>query len=433
MGAKTGNSGGSRGRQRLWLVLFGALLVLLFVGFAVAQGIGQPTVPDGDAAIVEEVPSGNGTITEAEAKRFLALQIKQNELKKPPKPGSTQYEELKTAAMDELLDGIWIEAEAEELGISVTDKQVTAKLNEIKEQNFPTKAAFDEFLETSGYLRQDVVRRVKLQELGARIQEAVSVVPPPSNEEIEDFYEAAKASQFTTGPTRDIRIVTNKNQAKIEAARKALEADSTPEGWEKAFEKYSEEKSQTNNGGLQPGIAEEVLPEPLKADVFQAQPGQLLGPIEFQGTIAVVEVVKVNPEKTQTLGEVRAQLKTQIEQQAQQTQFSDFVANYRVKWEARTFCSEAFAVPRCANYKGSGHPATAPPVCYEDDPKLEGQELECPAPVLQSMPALPGTVSLFNPQGERLPQRPVPKASAAAELPEGAAPEGAAPEGATGE
>lgn len=430
MGAKTGNTGGSAGRQRLWLILFGALLVLLFLGFAVAQGIGQPSVPDGDAALVEDTPSGEAAITEAEAKRAIAQQIKQAELKKAPEPGSARYEELKTAAMNELLDIIWIEGEAEELNISVTDKQVEEKLDEAKEQNFPTKAAFDEFLETSGFTQKEVERRVRLQELGTRIQEMASIAPQPSNEEIEDFYEAAKANQFTAGPTRDIRIVTNEDKAKAGEALDALEADSTPEGWKKAVQKYSGEPPEENNGGLQEGISEEVLPEPLKADIFQASPGQLLGPIKFQGTFGVIEVVKVNEEKTQTLGEVRSQISTQIAQQAQQAAFSEFLNNYRSKWTARTFCATDFLVERCANYKGNGHPASAPPACYEENPKLEaGQTLECPAPVTQLAPALPGTTTVLKPEGERLPQRPLPEPSAEQELPEGAAP----PEGSTGE
>ena len=57
------------GRQRLALAGLRALFVVLFVGFAIAQGIGQPSVPSGDVAIVKGVPDEIGTITEAELKR----------------------------------------------------------------------------------------------------------------------------------------------------------------------------------------------------------------------------------------------------------------------------------------------------------------------------------------------------------------------------
>ena len=64
-------------------------------------------------------------------------------------------------------------------------------------------------------------------------------------------------------------------------------------------------------------------------------------------------------------------------------------------------------IERCSNFKGDGHPASAPPGCYEADPK-GGLPKACPAPVAQVAPALPGSVTLLKPQGERLPQRPRP-------------------------
>lgn len=430
MGANSGQNGRSAGRQRLGLALFGGLLVLLFAGFAVVQGVAHPSVPDGDVAIVEDVPAGDQTVSAKEFARALAQQVAQGETKKVPKEGTEQYEELKEAALGELLDLIWIQGEAEEMGISVTDKQVADELEQIKEQNFPTPKAFAEFLKTSKFTKEDVNNRVRLQLLSTQIQELVnSQAGTASNEEIADYYEAAKA-QFTTGPSRDIRVLTNKSKAKAEKALEQLEADSSPASWEKVAKKFSEDPSTKGNGGLQEGLTEETLPEPLKGDIFGAAAGDLIGPVKFQGNFTVIEVVKENPEKTQSLGEVRSQVSTQLTQQAQQAYFNEFVAEYQSKWRSRTFCASGFVITRCANYVGDGHPASAPPGCYEEDPK-EGEALECPAPVVQPAPAVPGSVSVLQPQGERLPQRPVPVPGAEPEAPGG--PEGVLPESAGGE
>lgn len=414
MGAKSGQSEKSSGRQRLWLVLFGALLVALFLVFAVTQGIGQPNVPEGDVAVIEEVPDEISNISDAELERSLTQQvanaISEGQLKKAPKEGSTREEELREAAMTELIERVWLQGEAEELGITVTAKQVENELEQIKEQNFPTPKAFKEFLESSKYTQEDVDKLVELQVLQNQIQERITAESvQPSNAEIADYYEAAKASQFTTKPSRDVRIITNKSKAKVEEAIKALEADSSPASWNKVAKKYSEDPSTNSKGGLQEGLQEEILPEPLKADIFQAATGELVGPIKYQGNFTVVEVVKLNPEKAQSLGEVRSQISSQLQQQAQQEHFSEFVANYQSKWRSRTFCASGFEVENCANYKGSGHPQTAPPACYEADPEEEATE--CPAPVQQLAPAAPGTVTFLEPQGERLPQRPIPAAS----------------------
>ena len=59
----------SAGLQRLALLGFGALFVLLFLGFAIAQGLGDPSVPSGAVAVVEDAPDDLGTVTKDEFDR----------------------------------------------------------------------------------------------------------------------------------------------------------------------------------------------------------------------------------------------------------------------------------------------------------------------------------------------------------------------------
>lgn len=440
VGAKPGQRKKSAGRQRLALVVFGALFVVLFVGFAIAQGIGHPSVPPGDVAIVESVPDDIGTISETDFRRALIQQAASGGLQKPPKPGEKKYEELKKAALDELLDQIWIQGEAEELGIAVTPKQIATELAQIKKQNFKTAAEFQEFLKTSRFSRRDVLIRVKLQLLSTQIQEQISKEAPPASEaEIADYYNSAKDSQFTTPESRDARVVVNKDKAKAEEAKALLEKDNSPASWEKVAAKYSEDPTTKSKGGLQPALTEELLAsqEELKNAVFGSPTGQIVGPTEVEGKYFVIEVEKLNPAKVQSLKEVSTQIKTQLTQQVAQQAFSGFVAEYQGKWESRTFCADDYLIERCANYVGSGHPASAPPGCYEADPK-GGRPAACPAPVTQPAPALPGSATVLKPEGERLPQRPRPEGlkEAAEEaglgIPEGVPP-GAAEAPPTGE
>lgn len=409
MGAKPGQSR-KLGRQRLALVIFGALFVILFAGYAIAEGIGDPSVPEGDVAIVQNVPDDVGAVSEADFKLALLQQAAQGGLKKPPKPGEDKYDELKEAALGELLDTIWIQGEAEELGFSATPKEIATELATIKKQNFKTEAEYQKFLKTSHFTKADVLARVKLQLLSTQIQEAITKEAPPASEgEVADYYDAAKASQFTTGESRDVRIAVNKDEAEVEAAKKALEADDSDGSWKKVAAKYSSDPTTKSKGGLQAGLTEEVLQgqEALKEAVFGSPTGVIVGPVEAEGNFFVVEVEKLNPEKVQTLDEVKAQIKSQLTQQLAQEVFSEFVAEYQSKWQSRTFCAADFTIERCANFTGSGHPASAPPACYEANPKGKAP-LECPAPVAQAAPAVPGSTNLLKPQGERLPQRPRP-------------------------
>jgi foldase protein PrsA len=413
VGAKPGQSKKSAGFKRLALVVFGALFVLLFVVFAIAEGIGSPSVPEGDVAMVQSVPSDIGHISEAQYKRAALQQLERLGLKKVPKAGTKKFEELQEAAMGELLSEVWVLGEAEELGISVTEKQVENELASVKKQNFPTEKTFQEFLKASHYTPDEVNKKLEVKLLSTKIQEQVTnETEPASNAEIQEYYEAEKATQFTEKPSRDIRLILNKEKSEVEKAKEELEADDSPANWKKVAPKYSEDPTSSSKGGLQEKISEEVLQGPLKKAIFESPLGELEGPIKYQGNYLLIEVVKENPEKVKSLGEVRSQISTTLTQQNQQTFFQEFVEEFESKWRSRSYCASGFTVKRCANYKGTGHPAGALPSCYEANPKTP--PTECPAPVEQNKPALPGTVTTQKPTGEALVQRPLPAAEASA-------------------
>lgn len=213
-GSESGAAGRSSGPaplQRLGLLAFGAAFVLLFVGFAVAQGIGQPSIPSGDVALVQNVPSDLGHVSEAEYKRSFLQATAQAGLKKVPKPGEKQYEDVKKTALSNLFDTIWIQGEAEELGISVTPKQIATELAQIKKQNFKTEAEYKKFLKTSHYTQGDVDERVKLQLLSTQVQQQIgNEAPVPSSDQVKQYYEEAKATQFTTPATKKTKTTKAK-------------------------------------------------------------------------------------------------------------------------------------------------------------------------------------------------------------------------------
>ena len=424
---KPGSSGRSAGRQRLWLILFGIVFVLLFVGFAVGQGFGSSSVPAGDIALVEDAPSNVEDVSGAKFDRVLLQQESQAKLKKKLKPGTAKYEETKDAAVEEMINGVWLQGEAEELGVVVTDKQVTAELEKIKKENFPTADAYHKFLDEANFAPQDVNERIRLQLLGTAVQEKVKEeAPEPSPEAVETFYQEEKNTRFKQEESRDIRFVSNEDKGEAEAALKELENDSSPAGWKKTAAKYSSDSTTKTKGGLQEGIQKKFLQEPIQAAIFDAATGELVGPIKYQKNYFVVEVVKLNPAKTKSLKEAEAEINATLAQELQQEFFSEFIVEFESKWRGRTHCDEEFLVKQCSNYVGSGHPASAPPACYEAHPATPATA--CPAPVPMTQPTLPGKVTLLKPKGEPFVQRPLPEAGEEAAAAEGAVPpEGAAP------
>ncbi len=110
---------------------------------------------------------------------------------------------------------------------------------------------------------------MKIELLSEKLQEELKErAPKPSQSDIENYYEAAKATQFTQKPTRDVRVVVNKNRKKAKEARDALTKDNTAKNWRKVAKKYSEDPTTKESGGLKKGVQEGVEEEPLNAAIF---------------------------------------------------------------------------------------------------------------------------------------------------------------------
>lgn len=417
-----GGSGGNAGpaaARRLGLIVFGVAFIVLFLIVAISEGVGDPSVPSGDVALVEDAPGDIGEVTKERFDHALELAAKQGGEKKVPKPGQPKYEELSETALNSILEAVWVQGLAAEEGIEISDEEFAKERKKLKDESFKTKKEFKEFLKESGFNSEDIDERVRLQILSSKLQEGLQEkAPTPSKSEIENYYEAAKATQFTQQPTRDVRLIVNKKRAKAKKAQEELVKDNSANNWKKVAKKYSEDPTTKGTGGLQQGVQEGVLEEPLNKAVFSTPEGTVEGPIKAQRGFTVFEVVNSTPESVQELKAVETQIESTLAQQLEQEYFTAFVSTFNTQWVGRTFCASDYVTERCANFKGDGHPAVAPEGCYEADPK-GGPPEACPAPVFQLAPALPGSVTPLQPRGTPLPQRPRPKEE------EGAGAEGA--------
>jgi peptidyl-prolyl cis-trans isomerase SurA len=426
--SKGGSGRGPVAARRLGLLVFGVVFVALFVVVALAEGVGDPSVPSEDVAVVEGVPGDTGEITQEEFDHALLLAAVQGGEKEAPKPGDPKYEELKETALKSLFEFAWLPGLAEEMGISVSDKEAAAELKKIKKENFKTEAEFKKFLKESRFTPEDIDERVKFQTLSAQLQERIKEnVPTPSQSEVEDYYDAAKDTQFTQKETREVRSIVNKDKKKAEAALAALSKDDTAKNWQNVAKKYSEEAATKESGGLQKELQEGAVEEPLNKAYFNTPEGQVTGPIKTPSGYVVFEVVGSTPESVQEFKAVEAQIKSTLAQRLEQEYFLGYVTDFNNEWTSRTFCASGYTIERCANFAKSGHPSTAPAACYEENPK-GGLPEACPAPVFQLIPALPGSVSVLEPQGKPLAQRPRPTEEKGKGGPEaGGLPEGLPP------
>ena len=335
------------------VVLTGVLVVLLVV-VAIAQGIGDPSVPSGAVALVEDAPDGE--ITTEEFDRGLKQAARAQQVTRVPEPSDPQYEALRDATMSDLLQGRWLRGEASERGISVSESEITNRLEQLIEEEFGGQKSFDRYLKQAGFTPEEARVRVELLVLSEQLQTAVIPGSPSvSDSEIEEFYDANQV-QFGQPELRDVRQIVNEDRAKVEEAKSLLEQDDSPKSWEKVAARFSTENATKDIGGVVKGVSTEQR-EPAIADaIFTAEQGQLVGPAEGQENFYLIQVEKITPAQTTPFAEVAEQIQQQLVQGKEQEIVQRFQQDFTEKWTSRSFCADDYVVNLCENFTAPVQP-----------------------------------------------------------------------------
>lgn len=404
----------SAGRKRAALVGFGVLLIALFVIVAVAQGVGSPSVPEGAIAVVDGAP--NGTVTQEDFDRALIQTAARQQLEDVPAEDDPQYQAIADAAESDLLLQRWVEGEADQRGIEVTETKIDDQLDQIKEQQFGgSEKQFQKFLDDSGFTEEEARERVALQLISDQIQkDVVPTDPPVSGDEIQAYYDA-NIEQFQQPATRDVRVVLTKTEGEANEALDALGDDPQPKDWDAVAKKYSIDEATKTTGGLRQAVVEGQSEPALDEQIFGAAQDEVVGPFETDAGFYVIQVEKITEATTTPLADASDQIKQTLVAARQQQIVSDFQEDFQNEWTARTVCADGYRIDQCSN-------AEPPPsACTEKAAESTG----CDAPVPSTKPIAPGTAGVFGaPAPTGLPQGPItqPTAAATQGLPPGLTP-----------
>ncbi len=256
------------------------------------------------------------------------------------------YNQLRQTVMTFLITSQWIEQEAAERDITVTDKQVEKELEKLKKQQFQKESEYRDFLKSQGMTNEDVLFQQKLTMLRTKLQEQITKGKDKvTDAQIQEYYDKNK-QQFATPETRDVRIVLTKTEAKAEEAKQALESG---ESWKDVAKEYSIDDATKDTGGRLEGIAEGQQEEALDEAIFNAKKGELSGPVKTQFGWYVFEVEKITPAEQQSLEEAKETIKQILISEGQQKALTDFEESWRKQFTAETVCRADYEVAECRN------------------------------------------------------------------------------------
>jgi len=299
----------------------------------------------GGAAAVPEPPDFEKCVA-AKAKTPVPKGQKKPSEDALKKQCKTEYDTLKREVMQFLIQGEWVEQEAEKRGVKVKEAELQKALEDQKKQVFPNDKQYEQFLKTSGMTEEDVLFRVKLNELQQRLTQKVTEdATKVTDKDISAYYEKNK-KQFAQPERRDLRVVLTKTEAKAAQAKKALESG---QPFKKVVKQYSIDEASKSQGGLLPAVSEGQQEKPFDEAIFAAKKGSIEGPVKTQFGWYVFKVEKVTKASQQTLDESTDTIKNLLRSQRQQKALDAFVKQFREDYKDQTKCADDYRVVECEN------------------------------------------------------------------------------------
>src|SRR6059058_55721 len=271
-----------------------------------------------------------------------------------PKPTAAQfkaqcqqeYSGLRDQVLQFLISAEWIQGEANDQGVKVSDAEVNKQFQQTKKQSFPKEKDYQKFLKDSGMSQSDILFRVRLDTLSNKLREKVTKGKDKvTDAEVAAYYNKNK-QRFAQPERRDLRIVLTKTKPKALQARQAIDSG-TP--FKTVAKKFSIDQASKAQGGVLLAVAKGQQEKALDTAIFKAKKGQLNGPIKTQFGYYIFKVQKVTPATQQSLAQAKETIKQLLASQNQQKSLDAFVKDFRTKWKKKTLCKKDFTTQDCKN------------------------------------------------------------------------------------
>jgi parvulin-like peptidyl-prolyl isomerase len=302
-----------------------ALLAVVLIAAGCGGG-GVKSVPSSAVAVV-----GNDSITKALFNTLMDGTKSAYVARKTafPKAGTTQYKALQDQTMKYLVQQDELSQKAKSLGIVITEKDVDARIKQIKTQYFGgNEAKYQQQLKAQGLtealLRLNLHGQILSEKLYAKVTGGVKV----SDAEIQTYYNAHK-STYSQAESRDVRhiLVNSKKLAdQIEAQLKA------GGDFAKLAKQYSKDPGSAKQGGKLT-ISKGQTVAPFDKVAFSLKTNELSAPVHTTYGWHIIQALSdVKPAKQTPLKDVKASIQQQLLQTKKTDTINKWVADVNTEY-----------------------------------------------------------------------------------------------------
>jgi peptidyl-prolyl cis-trans isomerase C len=348
---------GAFSMKRIPLLVICAAVALVVTA---CGGGGSQNVPSDAVAVV-----GDQEISKADWDALIA-QTKRNfqaTKRSFPKPGSVDLANLKSNATQFLIQSSEYKQEAEKLGVEVSDADVQARLDQIKNQYYGNppgqkKATKQEMekryqaaLKQQGFTDEEVRNGIRLQLIREKVFKKVTEDVKVSDDDIKAYYDKHKKQYETPAQaeSRDLRHILVKTKAQADKLYAQLQAN--PGKFATLAKQYSKDTSSAANGGkLPPGVGVKGHLDPnFEKVAFSIKAHQIAKPVHSQFGWHIIEalgpVKPGTPAKPTPLSQVKEAIRQQLLSQEQQKEMDKWLAKMKKSYCKKIGYQTGYAPP----------------------------------------------------------------------------------------
>jgi parvulin-like peptidyl-prolyl isomerase len=302
-----------------------SLVALLPVFAVILAGCGGGTkaVPADAVAVV-----GQNTITKQQFNSLLDGAKRTYKARKTPfpKPGTTQYKSLQDQALQYLVQESELEQKAKDIGVTVTDKDVDKRLNDIKQQYFGgSQKKYESQLKSQGLTEPQVKQDLRAQVLSEKIYNKVTSDVKVTDADIQKYYNQHK-SDYAQAASRDVRHILVNNKKLADQLETQLKSGAD---FGKLAKKYSKDPGSAANGGKLTVTKGQTVP-PFDKAAFSLKTNTVSQPVHTQYGWHIIEPLsEVKPAKQTPLKDVKASIKSQLQNTKKQAAMNTWVASVK--------------------------------------------------------------------------------------------------------
>lgn len=290
-------------------VLVPAVLVAVLALAACGGGGGSGKLGSSDVAVV-----GGTQISRQQFDDLMQSAQKnfQAQGRKFPKAGTAEYTSIKSQAVTLLVQQTERTQKAKSLGITVTDKQVSDRLAQIKKQYFSgSEAKYKDQLKKQGLTDAQVRDQIRQQLIDDAITQKVTKGVTVTNAEVHDYYKQHPQS-YVQPPSRDVRHILVKTKKLADQIEAQLKSGAS---FAALAKKYSQDPGSKANGGKLTVSKGQTVPE-FDRTAFALKVNEISPPVHTTYGWHVIQALSaVKPAKTTPENQVADSIKQQLLQQ----------------------------------------------------------------------------------------------------------------------